>query len=127
MNALGNRSCDEKERVAEAGRTELTQAASSNGGRRVRETRQLSPGCSIKSMWSRQLDRLGSTHRARRARTLAPLGAGWRGDGETPVHEEHAIRREPGTRTGFAWSASPALHRTGSLPCPACRPESLVC
>jgi len=28
MNALGNRSCDEKERVAEAGRTELTQAAS---------------------------------------------------------------------------------------------------
>jgi hypothetical protein len=28
MNASGNRSCDEKERVAEAGRTELTQAAS---------------------------------------------------------------------------------------------------
>ena len=30
---IGNRSCDEKERVAEAGRAELTQAASSNGGR----------------------------------------------------------------------------------------------
>src|SRR6185437_2305384 len=115
MNASGNRSCDEKERVAEAGRTELIRAASSNGGRQVWETRQLSPGCSASSIWARQLDRLGSTHRARRARTLAPLGAGWRGDGETPVHEEHAIRRGPGTRTGFALSASPALQRTGSL------------
>src|SRR5207247_6763051 len=102
MNASENRSCDEKGMVAEAGRTELTRAASSNGGRRVRETRQLSPGCSINSMWSCQLDRLGSTHRARRARTLAPLGAGWRGDGETPVHEHHAIRGEPSTRTGSA-------------------------
>ena len=35
MNASGNRSCDEKERVAEAGRTELTQAAG---------TRRRSPG-----------------------------------------------------------------------------------
>src|SRR5215472_18225625 len=68
--------------VAEAGRTELTRAAS---------TRRCSPGTRSASPqpvgW-------------RDARGLnAPLGAGRRGDRETPVHDEHAIRREPGTRT----------------------------
>ena len=47
MNASGNRSCDEKERVAEAGRTELTQAASTAvlAGMRENASIQLA-GCS---------------------------------------------------------------------------------
>jgi len=44
MNASGNRSCDEKERVAEAGRTELTQAASTAVLARVRGKRVDSAG-----------------------------------------------------------------------------------
>ena len=42
MNASGNRSCDEKEMVAEAGRTELTQAASTTVLAGYEKTRQLS-------------------------------------------------------------------------------------
>jgi hypothetical protein len=42
MYASGNRSSDEKEMVAEAGRTELIQTASTKVLAGVRETRQLS-------------------------------------------------------------------------------------
>ena len=92
MNASGNRSCDEKGKVAEAGRTELIQAASTTVLAGVRENASIQrAGCSAD-----MARRTGPD-----ARTNAPLGAGRRGDGEAPVHEEHAICREAGARASI--------------------------
>jgi hypothetical protein len=73
---MGNRSCDERGRVAEAGRSTQahpggTQAALTHAAARQR--------CVVRE--SARLD-----HAAGRNRAIAPLGAGRRGDGEQPVH-----------------------------------------
>lgn len=86
--------------VAEAGRTELTRAASTRRCSPATGNASAQPGCSASSIGF-----ASSIGLARRtgadARTLAPLGAGRWGDRETPVHDQHAIRRTPGTRAGI--------------------------
>src|SRR5580704_7840441 len=89
---MGNRSCDEKGRVAEAGCSTLalpggTQAALTHAAARQR--------CIVRG--SARLD-----HAAGRNRVIAPLGAGRRGDGKQPVHAKQHSPAGP-ARTNRSW------------------------
>jgi hypothetical protein len=71
---MGTRSCDEKGRVAEAGRSTLAHPGGTQAAMRQRSS-------AASSGESARLDQAAGRNRA-----IAPLGAGRRGDGEQPVH-----------------------------------------